>query len=142
MGFPRRSIARMTGWPRLGLLILAVLGVLTAAPVAAQTAAQASAASPAQSQSMPQSAPPSAPPSAPRGAPMTTQAYQGLSCIVLGTLTTIGVYIYSDVITEVLTGSAVNAVLLIPVMALGFASGCSVGSTMGPGVQWIVQQFQ
>ena len=87
-------------------------------------------------------APQSAPPSAPRGAPMTTQAYQGRSCIVLGTLTTIGVYIYSDVITEVLTGAVVNAVLLIPVMALGFASGCSVGSTMGPGVQWIVQQFQ
>ena len=119
----------MTGWLRLSVAILALTGLLVAAPVAAQTASPAPASPPALSQ-------PVTPPS-----PMTTQAYQGLTCIVLGLLTTVGVYIYSDVITEVLTGTAVNPVLLIPVLALGFASGCSVGSTMGPGVQWIAQQF-
>ncbi|GEM_PF-4258659 len=122
--------ARMTGWLRLSVAVLALAGLLVAAPVAAQTASPAPATQPALSQ-------PVTPP-----APMTTQAYQGLTCIVLGVITTVGVFIYSDVITEVLTGATVNPVLLIPVMALGFASGCSVGSTMGPGVQWISERFR
>ena len=73
---------------------------------------------------------------------MTVQEYQGLSCMILGTLTTLGVYLYSDVLTEALTGAAVNPVLLIPVMALGFASGCSVGSTMSPAFLWLSNQFR
>ena len=127
MGYPLRAVAGLAGWLRLGFTVLALWVVPMVVPVAAQTAPAAQVALAARSQ----------PP-----VPMTTQAYQGLSCIVVGTLTTVGVYIYSDVITEILSGMAVNPVLLIPVMAVGFASGCSVGSTMGPGVQWIAQQFQ
>jgi len=119
----------MAGRLRTTFAILALVGGLTAVPVAAQTTPTALADPAAASQ-------PLVPP-----AGMTIQAYQGVSCIALGLVTTFGVFIYSDVITEALTGAVANPVLLIPVMALGFASGCSVGSTMSPGLLWLSQQF-
>lgn len=130
MQTPPPVIARMAGWLRLTFAALALLGALTTAPVAAQTTSAA----PSGPSGM-------APIPAPSAA-MTIQEYQGLSCLALGLITTFGVFIYSDVITEALTGAVVNPVLLIPVMALGFASGCSVGSTMSPGLLWISQRFR
>lgn len=70
------------------------------------------------------------------------QEIQGLSCMALGTLSSLSVYLYSDVLTEALTGTAVNPVLLIPVLATGFAAGCGVGSTMSPGLHWIFNRFR
>ena len=73
---------------------------------------------------------------------MTLQEYQGLNCIAFGLATAAGVYVYSDVIVEVLTGMSVSAYLLLPVLATGFAAGCSVGSTMSPGLLWIYSRFR
>jgi peptidoglycan biosynthesis protein MviN/MurJ (putative lipid II flippase) len=46
------------------------------------------------------------------------------------------------VIVEALTNMSVNAYLLIPVLATGFAAGCSVGSTMSPGLLWIYSRLR
>lgn len=133
MPLPLRTVDRMAGRLRPTFAILALVGGLTAVPVAAQTTPTATPTALADPAAAYQ---PLVPP-----AGMTIQAYQGVSCIALGLVTTFGVFIYSDVITEALTGAVVNPVLLIPVMALGFASGCSVGSTMSPGLLWLSQQF-
>ena len=52
-----------------------------------------------------------------------------------GLVTLFGV-VYSDAITFAATG-AFNPVLLIPVMATGFAVGCGVGATVSPAFLWI-----
>jgi hypothetical protein len=35
----------------------------------------------------------------------------------------------------------VNPLLLIPVVATGFAVGCGVGGTMSPGLYWIATRY-
>jgi hypothetical protein len=67
---------------------------------------------------------------------MTMPEYQGWGCLVGGTSGATGVFVYSDAITFAATG-ALNPVLLIPVMATGFAVGCGVGATVSPAFLWI-----
>jgi len=67
---------------------------------------------------------------------MTLPEYQGWGCLVGGTSGASGVFVYSDAITVAATG-ALNPVLLIPVMATGFAVGCGVGATVSPAFLWI-----
>jgi hypothetical protein len=67
---------------------------------------------------------------------MTMAEYQGLGCLLGGTVATTGVFVYSDIITIAATG-VVNPLLLVPVMATGFAVGCSVAATVSPGLLWI-----
>ena len=112
--------------------VLAIAGLLA---IASPKAGLAQAAS-----TVPLSATASAPLVPPNG--MTLQEYQGLACLTMASITAAGVYVYSDIILEVLTGTTTNPVLLIPVIATGFAAGCSVGSTMSPAFLWIANQFR
>jgi hypothetical protein len=120
---------------RVGLVALAVSWLWVSAAAMAQTAV---APAPVIASAV---APPMALPLAPVVG-MTMQEYQGLNCMAFGSFTAFGVYVYSDVILEALTGAFVNPLLLVPVMATGFAAGCGVGSTMSPGLLWIVNQFR
>jgi hypothetical protein len=70
------------------------------------------------------------------GLGMTLPEYQGMGCLTAGVIAATGVFIYSDVITAAVSG-VVNPVLLIPVVATGFAVGCGVGATLSPGFLWI-----
>ena len=72
---------------------------------------------------------------------MAVQEWQGLSCIGTGTLASLGVFVYSDVLTVALTGVAANPLLLVPLLATGFALGCTAGANMGPGLLWAYRQF-
>ena len=67
---------------------------------------------------------------------MTLPEYQGWGCLVGGTVAATGVFAYSDVITVAATGM-LNPVLLVPVLATGFAVGCGVGATASPAFLWI-----
>jgi hypothetical protein len=71
---------------------------------------------------------------------MTLPEYQGVGCLVSGTAAGAGVFAYSDVITVAATGM-LNPVLLIPVIATGFAVGCGVGATVSPAFLWIGKAF-
>ena len=67
---------------------------------------------------------------------MTLPEYQGWGCLIGGGIAATGVFVYSDAITVAATGM-VNPVLLIPVMATGFAVGCGVGATGSPAFLWL-----
>lgn len=69
---------------------------------------------------------------------MSTTQLQGVSCIILGAATAAGTIFYSTTVTLASFASSWGIPLLaIPVAAGGFAVGCSVGSTTGPGLYWI-----
>ena len=70
------------------------------------------------------------------GLGMTMPEYQGLGCMLGGTTAGAGAFAYSDIITAAATGM-VNPVLLLPVVATGFAVGCSVGAAASPLFLWI-----
>jgi hypothetical protein len=91
-------------------------------------------AQPARAQS---SAPPS--PTGPYG--MAMQEWQGVSCLGAGAVASLGTFVYSDVITVALTGVVTNPVLLVPLVATGFALGCGAGANMGPGLLWLYRQW-
>jgi hypothetical protein len=84
-------------------------------------------------------------PAAPSGAVgpygMAIQEWQGLSCLGIGVLGSTGVYVYSDVLTEILTGVAANPLVLVPLLATGFVLGCTAGANMGPGLLWLYRQW-
>jgi len=126
----------------LALPAMTVVPIIAPGTNPALAQAQPTATAPAASTPRPPAqAAPSAGPTLPLPADMTLQEYQGLNCIAFGLTAAAGVYVYSDVIVEVLTGMSVNAYLLLPVLATGFAAGCSVGSTMSPGLLWIYSRF-
>ncbi len=112
----RRDVFRQRLLP--GLVASSIMIVAAAAPIAAQPA--------------PPPATPTAPPMPIVGMGMTQPEYQGLGCLLGGSVGAIGVYAYSDVIAVAVTGVVTNPVLLIPAMATGLAIGCAVGSTLSP----------
>jgi hypothetical protein len=75
----------------------------------------------------------------PRDAPMTMAEYQGLSCVALGAVTGIGTLGYLDPIAVAATGFT-SPLLLVPVVAAGFAVGCGVGSTLAPALLWFYRR--
>ena len=77
----------------------------------------------------------------PRDAPMTIAEYQGLSCIAVGIVTCIGTLGYLDPIAAAATSLA-SPLLLVPVVAAGFAVGCSVGATLSPAFLWFYRRAQ
>ena len=77
----------------------------------------------------------------PRDSPMTIAEYQGLSCIAVGIVTGIGTLGYLDPIAAAAT-SVASPLLLVPVVAAGFAVGCSVGATLSPAFLWFYRRAQ
>ena len=75
----------------------------------------------------------------PRDAPMTLAEYQGLSCVTAGAITGIATLGYLDPIAAATTGLA-SPLLLVPVVAAGFAVGCSVGATLSPAFLWFYRR--
>lgn len=74
---------------------------------------------------------------------MTTTELQGVSCIALGTVTAAGALYYSTTVT--LASFANNwglPLLAVPIAAGGYAVGCNIGSTTGPGLYWIYAWLQ
>jgi hypothetical protein len=84
---------------------------------------------------MAQTSPPA--PTGPYGMPM--QEWQGASCLWGGFLAGFGVFYYSDVLTVAATG-ATNPLLLVPLIATGFAAGCSVAANASPGLTWLYRK--
>ena len=79
-------------------------------------------------------------PLAPAGTPMTMAEFQGLSCAALGAATGLAALAYLDPITVAAAGTFSTPLLLIPVVAAGFAVGCSVGATVSPALAWAYRQ--
>lgn len=80
------------------------------------------------------SAAPATPPAA-RRASTTLAEIQGLSCLGGGALGSTLSFAYSEVILGAAAGTA--SLALVPVMAMTFAIGCSVGATAAPGFVWL-----
>ena len=76
----------------------------------------------------------------PAGTPMTMAEFQGLSCAALGAATGLAALAYIDPITVAAAGTFSTPLLLIPVVAAGFAVGCSVGATVSPALAWAYRQ--
>jgi hypothetical protein len=80
-----------------------------------------------------------APPESP--ANMSSSQFQSLSCIGTGTLGALMAYTYTDLL--VVTGVVLNPIAIFaPVVATGFAFGCSIGSNAAPGIYWLHMQLQ
>ena len=109
-----------------------------ARPTPAPAATQAPVATPAPAAAPPAAAAPAAAAAkAPPESGMTgVQAVGGMNCLIFGSLTAAGVYVYSDVLMLAVTGY-VQPALLLPTMAAGFAMGCTVGNTMTPGLMYL-----
>lgn len=60
---------------------------------------------------------------------------QGLSCLGGGAAGSTLTFAYSEVILGAAAGSA--SLALVPLMAMTFAIGCSVGATAAPGLVWL-----
>ena len=81
----------------------------------------------------PQAAPPVAPVITAAPAPSVTQ---GLGCVAIGALTSVGVFFYGNTVAAAVTGGP-NPFLLVPMMAAGFAVGCTVGARVSPSLHWL-----
>lgn len=68
---------------------------------------------------------------------MDNSQLQGLACIGTGVFGALIAYAYTDLL--VVTGTVmVNPVVIFaPVVATGFAFGCSIGSNVAPGLFWL-----
>ncbi len=154
---------RLTGTARfgavrrcgIGLALLAATAM--AAPVSAQVQPQAPARRPAAPPAPAPArtpAPQAAPAPAPQAAPapttipippvsaMTAAELQGVTCIVAGVMTAVGALAYSGTVASTVGSSAWTLPLLIaPAMAGGYAIGCSVGATTGPGAVWLYNRY-
>jgi hypothetical protein len=65
--------------------------------------------------------------------------FQGLACLMGGAAAMVGVATYSEFIVAA-TGGA-TAPVIVPILAAGFAAGCSVASTASPGLLWIYRRI-
>jgi len=83
---------------------------------------------------------PAAPPAATGPFAMPLPEWQGVSCLWGGLLAGVGVFYYSDVLTAAATG-VTNPLLLVPLVATGFAAGCSVGANAAPGLTWLARHL-
>jgi len=71
---------------------------------------------------------------------MSSEQLQGVSCIITGLLTAAGAVAYSGSLASAVSGVSVPW-LIAPVIAGGYAVGCSVGATTGPGAYWLYARF-
>jgi hypothetical protein len=73
---------------------------------------------------------------------MSSAQFQSVSCLGTGALGALVAYAYTDLL--VVTGTViVNPVLVFaPVVATGFAFGCSIGSNAAAGVYWLDRKLQ
>jgi hypothetical protein len=74
--------------------------------------------------------------SAPLG--MRMSELQGVSCFLGGALGGATTWAYSGVLTVAAAG-ATNPLLLVPLVAAGFVSGCDLGAHLGPALVWFSQ---
>jgi len=71
----------------------------------------------------------------PKDAPMTLAEFQGLGCASVGAVAGLVALVYVGPIEEA-TIRISTAMLVAPVVATGFAIGCSVGATLAPAFLW------
>lgn len=67
---------------------------------------------------------------------LTFPEFQGLGCLIGGTVVSISAATYAEIVS---VGTATP--LVLPVMAAGFVAGCGVGSIMSPGLWWIYRKL-
>jgi hypothetical protein len=77
--------------------------------------------------------------SANRRPAMSSSQFQGVSCILGGALAAAASFTYSDVVALATTGALTAPILMVPILATGFAAGCGVFATMAPGLYWIYE---
>jgi hypothetical protein len=73
---------------------------------------------------------------------ITMQEFQGLSCLVGGSLSSIATLGYTEIVASAAaaaTGATVSVVA--PLMATAFVAGCGVGAIISPGLLWIYHRF-
>ena len=68
-------------------------------------------------------------------ATFTYAEFQGMACLMGGAAAMVGVAAYSELIAAATGG--VSVPVIVPIVAAGFAAGCSVASTAAPGLLWI-----
>jgi hypothetical protein len=73
---------------------------------------------------------------APAHAPLSPGESKGLGCLAVGALASVGVFVYGNTIAAAVTGGP-NPLALVPMMAAGFAVGCTVGAGVSPGLHWL-----
>ena len=64
--------------------------------------------------------------------------WQGISCLWGGAIGSTASFVYSEVLIVAATG-ATNPLFLIPLIATGFASGCSLGTNVAPALAWLAR---
>ena len=67
---------------------------------------------------------------------LTYPEFQGLGCLIGGTIVSISAATYAEIVSV-----GASTPLVLPVMAAGFVAGCGVGSIMSPGLWWIYRQL-
>jgi hypothetical protein len=75
---------------------------------------------------------------------MPIQEWQSLACLGGGALASFGLLAYNNVgvVAAAITGgNAGNPVLLLNILATGFALGCTVGNNLAPGLIWLYRQM-
>lgn len=75
-------------------------------------------------------------PAATGGRTVSSWGLQSLSCMAVGAIASVGVFVYSNTIAAAVTGGP-NPALVVPLMAAGYAVGCTVGATVSPSLRWI-----
>jgi len=71
---------------------------------------------------------------------MTVAELQGVSCIVAGVLTAAGALAFGGALATAALDVSFP-VLALPILAGGYAIGCNVGATTGPGAYWLYGQL-
>lgn len=69
----------------------------------------------------------------------TYAEFQGMACLMGGAAAMVGVATYSELIAAATGG--VSVPVIVPIIAAGFAAGCSVASTASPGLLWIYRHI-
>ena len=65
--------------------------------------------------------------------------HRGVGCVVGGTIASVGVFVYGDILAAL--GGEAGRALLLPAMATGFVVGCNVGASLTPGLNWIARHL-
>lgn len=108
---------------RLALIVMLVVTfAMSAAPTQAQT----------QRNQVP-------PPAGDLPASFTYSEFQGVACLIGGAAAMVGVATYSELIAAATGG--VSVPVIVPIVAAGFAAGCSVAATAAPGLLWMYRRI-
>ena len=126
---------------RLAAVLVLGLSLLSPVPAWSQAGTHATPVTTAAAASAPTATSGSPIPDSP--ANMSSQQLQGVSCIAFGLLTAAGALYYSTTVTLATFAQAWSIPLIaVPVAAGGYAVGCNVGSTTGPGLYWMYAWVQ